>query len=615
MLRLGKRSRRIIGAQVLSAGLAAVALLCDDRPAGAAEEQAEQGLPPVDSADVAVEPAAPETAPAGDDGDEVGLPRLDLTDIGLPPLDPQDSAAPGQELRVRVDEFRFEGNTVFSDEDLAAVLDEYVGRDLSAEDLEEARRRLTQAYIDKGYINSGAVLPDQPAGTGVILFQIVEGRLSEINLQNNTTRRVPFLQPRLRDEYVKSRIRLGTRPPLNIVRLRDQLEVLRQNPNLRVIQAELRPGAEPGDAYLDVQIQEGFPIQLGLRFSNTRSPSVGAEQLELLASHRNLTGNGDVLSARYGVNTGGVEEWEFAGADDFSVDYTFPITPYDTTLTVSYEKTDSLVVEDPFQDLDITSDSDTIALTARQPVYRTVDTEAALFVSLDYRENETTLLGEPFSFSPGAEDGRTAVTAVRVGQEFNTRSQDMAFALRSTFSVGVDAFGATDNEGDIPEGQFLAWLGQLQYVRRLSRNDPYSAQLVARLSAQLAADPLLTIEQFSVGGLDTVRGYRENQIVRDNAVVGSLELQWPVFRENLPGFAVVPFFDVGYGWNVDDVDESIDIPESRTLYSVGVGLRYASPDGRLEAQVYYGYALTDEDNPNNDLQDSGLHFNVLLLAF
>src|SRR3954466_4461146 len=102
----------------------------------------------------------------------------------------------------------------------------------------------------------------------------------------------------LRRQYIISRVRLGGRAPLNLIRLRNELEVLRQNPNLTRVNAELRPGTEPGEAYLDVQLAESNPFQLGLQISNRRSPSVGAEQVEILASDRNLTGNGDVLAVR-----------------------------------------------------------------------------------------------------------------------------------------------------------------------------------------------------------------------------------------------------------------------------------------------------------------------------
>jgi hemolysin activation/secretion protein len=560
-------------------------------------------------------------------------------ETGLPPIpQEQDGTLAGQPV-VSVTEFRFDGNSVFTDEQLLDApvafeapaaeapapeqatepvvrsrVRDYLNKELTTEDLEQIRQALTRLYVGQGFINSGAILPDQSVEGGVVKYQIVEGKLTDVNLEfrdPNDPQKV--VKGRLRPQYVISRVRRGAKAPLNIIRLRNQLEVARQNPNISRINAELRPGTEPGEAYLDVQVAESNPLQLGAQISNRRSPSVGAEQLELLASHRNLTGNGDLLAVRYGVNTGGFEDWEFAGADDFSVDYTIPITPADTTLSISYERTDSSVVEEPFDELDITSDSNSIALTLRHPFYRSANREFAMFLSQGYRDNETELLGEPFSFSPGAEDGKSVVAPVRIGQEYTARSQVDAFALRSTFSIGVPLFGATQNGRDVPDGKYFAWLGQAQYVRRLRPNDPnplHDWQLVLRGSAQLTEDPLLSIEQFAVGGIDTVRGYRENQIVRDLGYAGSIELHIPLVA-TVSGrriLEVVPFFDIGYGRNASSPAGEEYLP------SVGVGLVYTND--HVTAQVYYGYELEHDINEeSDDLQDAGIHFNVLFLAF
>jgi hemolysin activation/secretion protein len=548
-------------------------------------------------------------------------------ETGLPLIAPETQPSLAQPAAVVVKGFRFEGNTVFKDAQLLAApvvieqvegkpvvrsrVSDYVNKPLTTEGLELVREALTRLYIGAGYINSGAVLPDQDVVGGVILFRIVEGKLTDVNLTGNK---------RLRNNYVISRVKRGGKSPLNILRLRNQLELIRQNPNLTRVNAELRPGAEPGEAYLDVQIAESNPFQIGLQVSNRRSPAVGAEQVEILASHRNLTGNGDVLAVRYGVNTGGFDNWEWAGSDDFSIDYTIPITPADTTLTASVTRTDSIVVEEPFDQLDITSQSNSVALTLRHPFYRAPNAEFAMFAGLGYRDNQTELLGQPFSFSPGAEDGESVVAPIRLGQEFNARSQVDAFALRSTFSIGTTLFGATQNGGsgadgtDIPDAQYVAWLGQLQYVRRLNPqavNPLRDYQLVLRGSAQLASDRLLSIEQFALGGIDTVRGYRENQIVRDIGAAGSVEFHIPLIATASGNriLEFVPFVDLGYGEN----EEGDTLSE--TLSSIGAGIVW-TPNRHVNAQLYYGYALNrDVNEETDDLQDAGIHFNILVLAF
>jgi hemolysin activation/secretion protein len=538
----------------------------------------------------------------------------------LPPLEtrPQERDRLADVTVADVKGFRFEGNSVMSDKQLLKVIERYVGRRVTSEDLEEARQALTLHYINAGYVNSGAILPDQTIRDGIITFRIVEGRVTDIELTGQRTPKAKRDQPtsapvsaELRPgfrKYVLDRIKLGTTSPLNLVRLRDKLELLRQNANVQRINAELRPGASPGEATLDVAVEEARPYQLGLQFNNRRPPSIGAERFELLASHSNITGYGDALSLRYGINKGGLEDFDFAGLDDFDINYTIPVSPQDTTITFSISHSDTLVIEEPFFDLDIESESESYAITVRHPFYRSPSTEFGLSLSGAFRHNKSFLLGEPFSFSPGAVDGVTDVTVMRFGQDFLTRNQRRAISARSTMSIGVDAFGA--NASGAADGQFFAWLGQAQYVRRIGDTD---WQWIARSSAQLADDALPSLEQISIGGFDTVRGYRENELVRDNGLIGSLELHIPLMQAKAgygSALELIPFFDIGYGWN------DIGIPDDQALASIGIGLAY-TPNRHFSAQLYYGYALIDPgvEDEEEDLQDYGIHFNVLWLAF
>jgi hemolysin activation/secretion protein len=527
---------------------------------------------------------------------------------GAAASDPQPTTQPlSTRESVRVQGFRFEGNTVYSDAALLADLQEYLDRDLTIEDLEQARLTITTRYVTSGYINSGAVLPDQDVEDGIITFQIVEGTLPadaiHIQAHPNASGERPnlWLSPR---GYVLPRIRRAAGQVLNIDNLRDQLELLRQNPNIERINAELKPGPTPGTSELDVLIEERFPFHLGLEFSNRRPPSIGGERLEAVMSASNLTRVSDPLSIRYTILEGTLDDLEFAGTDDFSIDYLRPLNASETTLGFGFSRSDSLETEDPFVDLDITSETNSGYVTLRQPFIRKPDRELAMFVTGTVRENETFLLGRPFSFSPGAKNGRSQVTVVRFGPEYFYRSTTQALALRSTFSIGLDLLGATENSGDVPDGQFFAWLGQAQYVRKLTESD---IQLLLRGTVQLTPDPLLSLEQFAIGGFDTVRGYRENQIVRDNGYAFTVEVQIPILKTGDLTVQLAPFFDVGGGWNHNAPRDS------QTLSSVGVGLLVNLRD-RANLAIYYGYGFEDFDS-SDDLQDNGIHFDLFVSLF
>ena len=225
------------------------------------------------------------------------------------------------------------------------------------------------------------------------------------------------------------------------------------------------------------------------------------------------------------------------------------------------------------------------------------------------------MLGDPFSFSPGAQNRKSTVTAVRVAFEWTESTAQQIMALRNRFSIGIDALGATiRGNSDIPDGQFFSWLGQFQWARRLTSWD---LQAIFRLDMQLTTDPLLPLEQIAVGGRFSVRGYRENQLVRDNGLIVAFESHLPLVRHKpwAQVLQLVPFVDFGKAWNHTGAT-----PDPPMLVSVGLGLHWTvtlmSPF-RLQPQleVYWGYRLIDVETTGDNLQALGVHIRFVIAAF
>jgi hemolysin activation/secretion protein len=496
--------------------------------------------------------------------------------------------------------FWFEGNTAFSNEELAKVTEPFTNREVTSGELEEARRAVTLHYINHGYVNSGAVLPDQTPTNGIVTLRIVEGHISRIEVRGNHW---------LRDGFITSRLERWDGPPLNINQLTEGLEVLRQNPNVRQINAELKPGAAPGEGILDARVVDDLPFRVGLQADNHRPPSVGAEEISLLLADLNLTGNSDALNLRYGIADSGPHGFDFSGFNNVEGSYALPLNSYDTTLGAHASKLDTSIIEQPFATgavlHAVSSETVSYGVFLRQPFFQTANHEAAITIAFDRGQNDTTFFGRPFSISPGAVNGRMIVSALRLSQEWLGRDQNQVLALRSTFNVGLDVLNATDHASE-PNGQFFSWLGQAQYVRRLFNTQN---QLIFRLTGQWTDEPLLALEQISVGGAATVRGYRENTLVRDRGIVSSLEFRVPVLF-NKAGAGIVeiaPFFDFGGGWNLKGSPEP-DKPD--TIYSTGLGLLLV-PNKYVNAQLYWGYRLHHIPMPpDKNAQDLGLHFQV-----
>jgi hemolysin activation/secretion protein len=569
------------------------------------------------------------------------LPRYRLqlaVDAMQPVLPPLDDRLAGTSLassvRVSVKRFEFEGNHVFSSRQLRKVVATYTGREITSEELEAARVALTRHYVEAGHITSGAVLPDQDVASGVIKFQIVEGRLTEIELRGNFW---------YRSWWLRNQMRRAAGKPVNFNDLKVGLQLLRQLPTISRVNAELKPGVRQGESILDVAVKDEQPFRLGFEVSNKRPPSVSEGLGELYLTDLNLTGHNDPVDLRWGLmrwtKDGKVDYTDF---DNLSGSYELPVTPWDTTLQVHASRNDSSIIDETFAALGITSRSEELGLALRQPFYRTLNNTVTASLAADRKHSETFLLGRPFTLSLGALDGESDVFATRLALEWVNRSQVHVLALRSQFNLGLYALdstradprtvgGTTSGAGsaqgfdpEIPDSKFFSWLGQAQYVRRIfdtetSRKMPETTAwnlvretlLVLRINAQLSDEPLLSLEQFSLGGMQSVRGYRENQLLRDNGIFASAELRIPLWltKDKSPVVSLAPFFDFGGGWNVNKVDDNYE-----TIYSAGVGLLFNATK-HAQATLYWGHPFVDLREKKASLQDYGLHFSVSINAF
>ncbi len=501
----------------------------------------------------------------------------------LPPPAPEEGARLSAGLEVFVREFRIVGSSVFSAGELQEVVAPWANRRLRSEDLAAVQRALTLFYVEQGYVNSGAVLPDQDAADGVVEVRIVEGRLSGIEVSGQRS----FRASRLRE-----RVALGTGVPLDVQVLEERLALLQQDPRIERLSARLAPGDHPGEARLLLEVEEASPWRAVGEASNHEPPSIGAIGGRLSAGHANLLGFGDEVGLEIAL-TDGLERFEGR--------YEIPVAARGTSLRLEARTSNAGVVEEPFDAARIESRFQSYGIGLRHPVYQSLVTTLALGADAEWRRSRTSVEGVPFPFpGTGAEGGRSTAAVLRFVAEALRRDPAQALAARSTLSVGVDALGATTGGGGAPDGRFVAWLAQLQWARRF---EPWGVEAVARTDLQLADDPLLTLEQFALGGHESVRGYRENQLVRDQGVAASLELRIPVWSQPRWGsqLVLVPFFDLGHGFSPARAASEAD-----TLAAAGIALRLAFTRF-LDAELSWGRQL-DEADTSGDLQDHGIQF-------
>lgn len=512
-----------------------------------------------------------------------------------PPNQFPNGQVPDTGVSFTVRQFKVQGNTVLTEPEVRAILDKYRNRPLTFANLLEIETKLTKLYTDKGYINSGAVIPAQDVSQGIITIQAIEGRLEDIKVNVNG---------RLNEEYVSSRLQRGTNAPLNINELQEALQLLQLNPLIENLNAELSVGSSRDRWRLDVDVNQANAFNPKLFVNNSRTPSVGSVQRGVELTHNNFAGDGDTLSFVY-KNTD--------GSNDYDANYTIPFNSLDGTVGFRYRYVKSDIIEEPFNRADIGSETDEYKLTIRQPILVSANSESTqeLAVGLEFsrQANSTTVRGVPAGISPGAPEqgediGETKISALRFFQDWTRRTRKDVLAARSQFSVGLDIFDATVNVG-APDSKFAAWRGQIQWLRQLDSSA--NINLLVRSDLQISTDDLVPLEQFSLGGINSVRGYRQDALLSDSGAFVSAEVRVPVYRwsDNQSNISVIPFIDFGTIWsNSDFTDEEEDI-----VASVGVGVQVALSD-TFRARLDYGIPLVEVEDRDDSLQEKGVYFSV-----
>ncbi len=524
-------------------------------------------------------------------------PDKDLLEPLPNPLLPEQT--PESEIEFTVKQFKLEGNTVLETAEIDAIFAEYLNRALTFGDLLELETRLTKLYTSKGYINSGVIIPEQDVNQGLVSLQAVEGSLEEIEID---------VDGRLRESYVRSRIARGAKSPLNIEELQEALYLLQLNPLVENLKAELSVGQSRDRWKLNVDLNQGNEFDSVLLVNNNRTPSVGSFQRGLELNHNNVLGYADRFSFGF-RNTD--------GSNDFNTSYNIPVNSKDGTVGVGYRWVDSDIIGD-FAEFDLESQTDELALTFRQPIILHADHEStqelALGLEFSRQTNEVTIGGEPFPLlSPGADaNGETKISALRFFQDWTKRTGKDVFAARSQLSAGVDIFDATVNEG-LPDSKFVAWRGQLQWLRQLKSAEDIN--LLLRSDIQLSSDDLVPLERFSLGGVERGRGYRQDALLGDGGLFASAEVRIPIYRWNNSQnnqknrLSAIPFIDLGTTWSNSDEPEGED-----TLASLGVGLKLDLVD-TLSARIDFGIPLIEVNDSNDTLQEKGLYFSLEYFPF
>lgn len=501
--------------------------------------------------------------------------------------------------KIFVQRILVSGSTVLTPQEINTLVEPFEKRFTNLLELRQVADKITEIYLERGYITSRAILPVQTISEGVVRIEIIEGILGEIQIEGTK---------RLQDSYIKSRIRLGVRKPLDTAMLENQLRLLRTDPLFKNLEASLRPSKTLGESILIVDVKETNPLELSMNIDNYSPPTVGSERTGWTAIHRNLTGRGDSLAASY--NTTRLFDDK---SDVFDFIYNLPINAMNGNVQVRVAPNSNEI--GLREDIDISGTTDLYEFSFRQPLLRNPRQEFSLSFGVSYQRTKNFLNGELYNFSGSdntENDAINSTTVIRLGQDYIRRDLQGAWALRSQFNIGTGLFDATIRKDPEPDGHFLSWLGQVQRVQILSNNH----LLIVQGDLQLSSTGLLSYQKFIIGGGLSLRGYSQNVRSGDNGFKFSIEDRITVYRDEsgLPLIQFTPFIDIGAVWDNGSNPNNDDLRDQKFLAGAGIGVIW-QPLPQVYMRLDYGLPLVNLDDRGNNAQDSGFYFSLIVRPF
>ena len=464
--------------------------------------------------------------------------------------------------RLLVKGFSFSGNTAIEQADLESLTQPYVGRSLNLPELEAVAQLVTDLYRQKGYTLATAYIPQQDIKLGIVLISILEGRVGDILVTGNRHYSTDFIRGSFAQAMEDNVIRN--------VALERALLLLNDYPDLRV-SAVLEPGASTGSTNVQVTAEDKLPIHGTLDFNNYGFNTISRYRFGAGVEVGNVLFDGATLNVN-GILGNQPDQLQFVTGS-----YAIPIGVHGTKLVLSGSD-GRFDVGAELSALQINGKIRTYDISVTHPFIKT--RFQSLMAETGFASKDNRL------YTLGTLTGDDAVRMAKLGVNYDRLdlSGRTYVSLYGFQGLGQFLGGMEDNSSMATrkgaDNRFTKATLNAGRIQSLG----HDVQLFIRANGQMTTGPVVVIEQFLLGGPDSVRGYQLGERFVDEGYTVSAETRVPLLPSLLGSTQAAAFIDYGAGRlrNPQPGEQS-----SASLTGTGVGLLTELPyfSTRLRADV------------------------------
>ncbi len=442
-----------------------------------------------------------------------------------------------------------EGATAFGMADFGPLYEDHLARSVTFADIEDILSRVTDFYRDHGYFLSRAIATPQDVTTGILRIAVVEGFIETVTLEGD----VP--DPEQIEAYSQ---RILEQRPLTLARFERTLILINDLAGIS-IGANLEPADEASGAYALTLKVDYDAVDGSAYMDNRGTRAVGRLETWLSGGMNSVLGLGERVQVGLFTVPNQPKELIY-----FDVTYEQPIDRNGTYISLQGSRSDS-DAGGSLRALDSESDSSSATISVWHPVIRSRKQNLWLVGSLGYLGSSERRQGAVLF------EDRTRVARLSASYSL-TDNLSGTTGINVGASKGLDIFGAS-RRGAAQLSRFDGRSDFAKFTAEVSRDQSliYDFALAVSVRGQKSTVPLLSSEEFGVGGIRYGRAYDSSEITGEDGAAGSVELRYDMQLDKpyLQALQVYGFYDIGAVWNIVPGGSSV----RASLASVGGGIR------------------------------------------
>ncbi len=498
---------------------------------------------------------------------------------------------------VFVNSIEVSPSEVLTKEEIDNIIRPIVGRNVFIGDITNIVNQINELYASKGFVTAKAFLPEQTVTNGNIYIELIESRVGNITVHENRY---------TKDKYITDRLPQKQGDLFDIVELeKDILDFNRYNEGVNLT-ANLKAGEVDGTTDIEVTAHENFPFHVVGVMDNAGRYTTGRIRGGAMIYADSLFHNRDKLSIGSYFSGGSVSPF---------VDYNIPVNKKDGRVGFMFSSGLSKIKYGEFKDLDLRSKAYMYSLYYTQPIVRKPGFELKTYTALNYKRARTTM-GFLKNFGIDDELGLDQVTSIDAALNMRKDTRYGIWYLNQGVGYAAPLFDSDSNYFKISGGA----------VRLHDFSHGFIGQMRANYQIIPNNKHIPYIDQFQSGGLATVRGYAEGQMIGKNGFYISNELMFPLLPREITsprskekmsfiGKYIKGAVFADFGGIFPQVDEDYYKMDghhgSYFMASIGMGLRVQLP-GDLTGRLYWGYPLINSQYFDQDRKVGRFHFEVTM---